>query len=289
MADERVAHDPRFRSGPPAVPASTLPAVPEPLADLLSGAPAKQVWVKRESEVWTVELDGKRAYLKIMDDLGPFADEIARLRWCTDHGSIATPRLLGDAIDDRGRGWFVASEVAGTPAHATALAEADPHGVVGAVADGLRRLHDRTDPTTCPFTVRIDDLIASAEVRVAGGGVDTASMRDPAYQHQTASQLLDHLIATRPPEPIDDQVVTHGDPCQPNLLLDSSPDGLELVGLVDLGRLAVSDRYRDLAIAARSLDMNLGAEAVTDFLVAYGIEDPDPDRLVWWTLVDDLW
>ncbi|HWJ97981.1 MAG TPA: phosphotransferase [Acidimicrobiales bacterium] len=289
MAYERVAHDPRFRSGPPAVPNKTLPAVPEPLAALLTGVPAEQVWVKRESEVWRVQLGGVPAYLKIMDDLGPFADELARLRWCTDHSPIATPHLLGDALDDLGRGWFVASEVAGTPAHDAALAEHDPHGVVRSIAGGLRRLHDETDPGTCPFALGVDDLIASAEARVAIGGVDPTSMRDPAYQRQTAAQLLDHLIATRPPEPIEDQVVTHGDPCQPNLLLAAAADGLELAGLVDLGRLAVSDRYRDLAIAHRSLDMNLGPDAAAELLATCGPTDVDHDRLTWWTLVDDLW
>lgn len=285
---ERVAHDPRFRSGPPADPAAVLPAVPEALADLLAGAAVAQVWVKRESEVWTVDRGDGVAYLKIMDDLGPFADELARLRWCEDHSPIATPRLLGDALDDQGRGWFVASEVEGTPAHDAELAERDPHGVVRAVADGLRRLHDDTDPATCPFLLSVDDLIASAEARVASGGVDPSTMRDPAIQQQTASQLLDHLVASRPGEPAEDQVVTHGDACQPNLLLAPAPSGrLGLTGLVDLGRLAVTDRYRDLAIAQRSIEMNLGVGAAAAFVEATGAHDPD--RLAWWTLVDDLW
>ena len=124
---------------------------------------------------------------------------------------------------------------------------------------------------------------------MATGGVDPTSMRDPAYQRQTAAQLLDHLIATRPPEPPEDQVLTHGDPCQPNLLLAAGTDGLELVGLVDLGRLAVTDRYRDLAIAHRSVDMNLGPDAAAELLAAFGPDDCDPDQLTWWTLVDDLW
>jgi aminoglycoside phosphotransferase len=289
MVDDRVAHDPRFRSGPPVAPATALPPIPEPLTELLAGAPAAQIWVKRESEVWTVELADGLAYVKIMDDLGPFADELARLRWCEDHSPIATPRLLADALDDHGRGWFVASEVAGTPAHDAALAERDPHGVVRSIAEGLRRLHEQTDPATFPFALGVDDLMASAEARVAIGGVDPTSMLDPAYQRQTAAQLLDHLIATRPPEPLDDQVVTHGDPCQPNLLLAAGADGLELAGLVDLGRLAVTDRHRDLAIAHRSIAMNLGPDVAPELLDAYGKNEIDPDRLGWWALVDDLW
>lgn len=267
------------------MPAAALPAIPDGLTALLAGACVEQIWVKRESEVWRVDLPTGRAYLKIMDDLGPFADEVARVRWCAGHSPIPTPELLGDALDEHGRGWFVASEVPGTPAHDPGLAS-DPAALVRSIADGLRRIH-ATDLATCPFVMPVDAFTASAEVRVAGGGVDPTTMRTEAYQRQTAAQLLDHLIATRPDEPVADQVVTHGDPCQPNLLLAGSP--LQLVGLVDLGRLAVTDRYRDLAIAHRSIDLNLGTAAATAFLDAYGPEACDPDRLTWWTLVDDLW
>ena len=290
MTDERVAHDPRHRSGPPARPAAALPPIPAPLHDLLTGAAAAQVWVKRESEVWLIDGPAGRCYLKIMDDLEPFADELDRLRWAEGRCPNRTPRVLGDALDEAGRGWFVASEVLGIPAHDPAWSD-DPDALVRALADGLRRLHD-TDPTSCPFVLAVDDFIASAEVRVASGGVDPTSMRTEAYRTQTGAQLLDHLTATRPPEPPQDQVLTHGDSCQPNLLLARSdgPDtDPELVGLVDLGRLAVTDRYRDLAIAARSLDLNLGPDAAAAFLDAYGPETHDHDRLTWWTLVDDLW
>ncbi|HWJ63560.1 MAG TPA: phosphotransferase [Acidimicrobiales bacterium] len=289
MADDRVAHDPRFRSGPPASPATALPPIPSGLVEVLGGAAATQVWVKRESEVWRVELPDGPAFLKIVDGLDPFADEVARLRWCTEHSPVVTPLLLADAMDSWGRGWFLTGEVAGTPAHDVDLAARDPDAVALAIAAGLRRFHDQADPASCPFAMGVDDLIASAEVRVGAGGVDPTTMRDEAYRHQTGGQLLDHLIATRPPEPAADQVVTHGDPCQPNLLLAPTSGGFVLVGLVDLGRLAVTDRFRDLAIAARSLDQNLGPDAAAAFLAAYGPEADDPDRLAWWTLVDDLW
>lgn len=285
MTDERIADDPRHRSGAPAAPARTLPAVPPALEALLADASVEQIWVKRESEVWTVDRPDGRAYLKIMDDLGPFADELARIRWCADHSPIPTPELLGDALDEHGRGWFVASEVPGTPAHDPGLA-AEPAALVRSIADGLRCIH-ATDPATCPFVIPVEAFIASAQVRVAGGGVDPTTMRSEAYQRQTAAELLDHLIATRPDEPAADQVVTHGDPTQPNLLLAGIPP--ELVGMVDLGRLAVTDRYRDVAIAHRSIDLNLGPEAAAKFLVAYGPDARDEGRLAWWTLADDLW
>ena len=41
-------------------------------------------------------------------------DEVARLRWCAGRGPSPAPLVVGVALDERGRGWFVASEVPGT-------------------------------------------------------------------------------------------------------------------------------------------------------------------------------
>lgn len=296
MSDERVPHDHRFRSGPPAIPAPGLPPVPDALAGLLAGAPAEQTWVKPESEVWLVELSSGRAYLKIMDDLGPWIDEIDRLGWCVDHSPLPTPHVLGKAVDERGRGWFVATEVAGTPSHDRALVQHDAASLVRGLATGLRRFHDGfgvladSSPVDCPFRLGVDDLIVRAEARVAAGGVDPSQMLSVTYQRLSPERLLEQLVETRPEEPAADQVVTHGDPCQPNLLVDpTSPEEMQLTGLVDLGRLAVTDRYRDLAITARSLEMNLGTSAAAQFLETYGLDPLDEQRLGWWTLVDDMW
>lgn len=289
MTEDRVAHDPRFRSGPPARAASSLPPVPAVLAPVVASATsATQVWVKQESEVWRLDLPAARAYLKIVDDPAPFREEVERLRWAHGRTALVTPEVLGEAVDDRDRGWFVTDTVPGTPAHDPSLAR-DPEALVRSIARGLRRLHDHTDVDGCPFAASVDDLLASAEARVARGGVDPSTMRTAAHRVRTAGELLDHLIEARPDEPATDRVVSHGDPCQPNLMIDAASADLELVGLVDLGRLAVSDRYRDLAIAARSIDQKLGPEASGAFLEAYGAAADDRDRLAWWTLVDDVW
>lgn len=252
--------------------------------------------MKRESEVWRIELRAGRAYLKIVDDLELWTEEIARLRWCADHSALPTPCVLGEAVDEKGRGWFLATEVAGTPSHDRALTAHDATSLVRGLATGLRRFHDKTgvvadsSSVTCPYRLTVDDLIARAEARVAAGGVDPSHMRSVTYRRLSPERLLEHLVETRPEEPVADQVVTHGDPCQPNLRMDLTlPDEMRLVGLVDLGRLAVTDRYRDLAIAVRSLEMNLGDAQADQFLRDYGLDPPDGHRLEWWTLVDDMW
>ena len=62
-----------------------------------------------------------------------------------------------------------------------------------------------------------------------------------------------------------------------------------VTGLVDLGRLGVSDRYRDLALVARSLVLNVGPEPAWRLFDAYGLPHPDPLRMEWYALADDMW
>jgi aminoglycoside phosphotransferase len=111
-------------------------------------------------------------------------------------------------------------------------------------------------------------------------------MASPSYQRRTADELLDHLRATRPAEPAADLVVAHGDAVMPNLLI--GPE-VNVAGLVDLGRLGVSDRHRDLALVVRSLTQNVGPELGWRLFDGYGMAYPDPLRMEWYALVDDMW
>lgn len=56
--------------------------------------------------------------------------------------------------------------------------------------------------------------------------------------------------------------------------------------LIDLARLGVADRHRDLALAIRDLG-EVGATAVEAFTAAYAIV-PEPDRPYWYRLLDEF-
>lgn len=74
---------------------------------------------------------------------------------------------------------------------------------------------------------------------------------------------------------VDHPVLVHGDACAPNTLI--SLDGT-WVGHIDLGDLAVGDRWADLAIASMSLDWNFGEGHQAEFFAAYGVA-PDEERI----------
>lgn len=86
------------------------------------------------------------------------------------------------------------------------------------------------------------------------------------------------FMSSAPASADDDLVVSHGDACAPNTVI--APDG-SFVGIVDVARVGVADRWLDLAIASRSLGWNYGQGFEPLFFDAYGIA-PDAARIRRW-------
>jgi kanamycin kinase len=78
-------------------------------------------------------------------------------------------------------------------------------------------------------------------------------------------------------EPGADLVVCHGDYCLPNVFLSDT----EPTGYLDLGAVAVGDRWLDLAIGLRSLEHNLGTGLQDDYLTGYGLALDEAKRTAW--------
>lgn len=235
-------------------------------------------------------------YLKLAS--GPRVAELRaerdRLRWLAER--LPVPAVEGWAEEgigtgDAWRGWLLLSEAPGVMACDPA-AMAEPQRLITALAEGLRQIH-RLSIVNCPFDARLDQRLAQAEWVIAQGISDEAAV---AESHGvSARELLRRLRAMRPDEPASDLVFTHGDYCLPNVLLDA-PDTSDICAdapfqvsaYLDWGRAGVADRHQDIAIAARSVRYNLGAEWEPRFLAAYSEVRPDPARLAWYELLDEL-
>ncbi|HET9110812.1 MAG TPA: APH(3') family aminoglycoside O-phosphotransferase [Ktedonobacterales bacterium] len=229
-------------------------------------------------------------YLKLAH--GPRVVELRaerdRLRWL--HPRLPVPAVLGWA-EREGEGaeqtaWLLLSEVPGRMACDPTMA-ADPARVVRLLAEGLWRMH-QLSVAECPFDARLDQRLANAWWNIGAGLADEAAVR---VDHSvSAAALLARLVATRPNEPPADLVVTHGDYCLPNVLLDPADE--RVIGYLDLGRAGVADRYQDLAIGARSVRYNLGEPWGQRFLDTYvsvsGVGPLDPERLEWYELLDEV-
>ncbi|WP_244975999.1 aminoglycoside 3'-phosphotransferase [Nocardia huaxiensis] len=195
---------------------------------------------------------------------GPVARaEYERFEWLAAQG-VTVPKVVAFEADT-----LVLAD-AGVPSLATAAA---PGRTMG---ETLRRLHD-LPIALCPFDGRLDAMLAQAGGLVRDGEVDVDDFDDDNLG-QTAEQVLERLHAERPA--VEDLVVAHGDYTPSNVL----NGGL----LIDVGRLGVADRYRDVALAVRDLDDDFGPDEVRAFLAAYGLPEPDETRLRYYRLLDEL-
>lgn len=167
--------------------------------------------------------------------------ERVRLEWLA-------ARHPAPPVVDHGRDadaqWLLTDAVPGTSAVGDAW-RARRSEAIAAIAAGLRAMH----------RLPIDDVPAV-------WARDSWVGREPAN------------LGPRPPL-LDEPVLVHGDACAPNTL--ATDDGA-WSGHVDVGDLAIGDRWADLAVASLSLDWNFGEGHQPEFFDAYGIE-PDAERI----------
>lgn len=201
--------------------------------------------------------------------------EIQRMRWLGAQG-LPCPDVVATHQDERCNALLM-SRAAGHDL--SVLGPDQPLRCVEHLADALRRLH-ALPVENCPFDQGVNVLSAGAAARIAADAVDLEDFYEDRTD-QTPQQLFD-LLNSNPPA-TEDRVVTHGDACFPNFIVA----GEDLTAFIDLGRLGVADRHQDLALAARSIEMNLGAQWLAPFYARYGRE-PDPAKLEFYRLMDEF-
>jgi aminoglycoside phosphotransferase len=261
-------------------PTAPLPA-PASLQPWLSDAEWQPVTISMSgAQVYQILAPSEPArYLKLAAApyLAELQDEHARLLWL--RGRLPIPSVLAWA-EEAGRGWLLLTEAPGVMVCDPAVS-ADPARVTRLLAEGLRRIHS-LPIADCPFDMRATQRLALAAGNIRLGIVAPGARLDG--KSISPERLLAHLTATRPPEPDADLVFVHGDYCLPNVLLGATG----VSAWLDWGRAGVSDRYQDLAIGARSVRYNLGAEWAPRFMAAYGSEPLDQRRLAWYEALDEL-
>jgi aminoglycoside phosphotransferase len=233
------------------------------------------------ASVYRVETSDGTLYLKtaVRHSDADLRGELSRLLWL--HGRLPVPavRYFAEAGETQ---LLLMDGLPGIPIYVESLRDRLPE-VIRVYAAALRLFH-ALPAGECPFDERVNVKLATALRAINAGEVRT-ELFDKEHRGIDPQELYARLLATRPAD--EDLVVTHGDYCTPNILVD--PDSLQLTGFVDLGRVGVSDRYQDLALAARSIAYNFGQEWVPPFFKAYGEPDPDKPKMSFYRLLDEFY
>jgi len=194
--------------------------------------------------------------------------EVALLEWCETR--LPVPRVL------RTEPGFVAMSLL----PGVDLTEVSIDHAVAVIHEALRLIHS-VPVEGCVFQACWAARLKQAEGRILAGLVDETDF-DAANRGRTAADILSELVSL--PVPPDVACFTHGDACLPNFLTD----GKRLTGIVDIGRAGVTHPAQDWALALRSMQDNLGAEAERLLRQHLPANCADEDLLRQFRLLDEL-
>lgn len=210
-----------------------------------------------------------RWFLKIQQQGSPepLRQDHQALNWLRRH--VLVPEVLGYA-EQNGHEFLITTRIQGKDL--SLLAQEDQEKAVLHFARGLRLWHEQSIQD-CPLDRTLDFRLLEARKRLEQGQIEREAFTDEAPE-----DLLNWLAHNKPQE---DLVLTHGDYCFPNVMVDQD----QICGFVDVGRAGISDRYTDLTLALWSTEYNCGSGWKDVFLQEYG-EEVDQEKLEYYSLLD---
>lgn len=248
-------------------------SLPIPLEHLLEDASWKtDEWGCSGTQIYHIG----QHFLKIalyqnisIQDQSVLEAEMGRLQWL--HGRIPVPEVHYYGHNEQYESLLL-SEIPGLVSCDRAFSTNIP-SVVRLLAQGLHMLHS-VDITGCPFEATIQTQLELARQSIAHQLIDHTTF-PVEFEGMTPQEVYELALELRPRQ--EEVVLTHGDYCLPNILLDQQLS--HITGFIDWGQGGLADPYQDLALAARSLARNFGEQWVPLLFDAYGLPDPDQDKL----------
>lgn len=256
------------------------PSLPPDMAGLVSGYLWQPIHVGLSTaQVFRLEAENREPlYLKIAKRAFAHSllPEKQRLDWLKIR--LPVPEVLLFA-ENESSDYLLLSAIPGGVDASDDSFKGNERGVIEQLANGLKMIHS-LPIEDCPFEARLNYKIELAEKMLVNNLVDESDF-DAGRQGRTAEDLFQELTESKPDN--EDLVFTHGDFCLPNII---AGDGM-LGGFVDWGNAGVADKYQDIALLARSVRYNFGAQWTQILFETLGIE-PDMQKIDFYQLLDEF-
>jgi len=205
-------------------------------------------------------------------------------------GKLPVPKVICHEIQDE-TDYLLMTRVHGKMSCADEYLQ-DTDNLAQILASGLKQLWD-INISDCPCNMKLDRKLKMAEYNVLHHLVDMNHVDPQTFGKngfQNPKHLLDYLFTHRPPE---DLVLSHGDFCLPNIILENR----QINGFIDLGKMGIADRWQDIALCYRSFRDNCTGKYHNkprqfsyhpDLLFEKLGIAPDWDKINYYLLLDEL-
>ncbi len=226
--------------------------------------------------------------LKIQPENEETQNEHLMMEWLD--GKLPVPKVICHEIQD-GMDYLLMTRICGKMSCADEYLQ-DADRLAQILASGLTKLWS-IDISDCPCNMNLDRKLKMAEYNVKNHLVDMDNVDPQTFGEngfKNPEHLLDYLCTHRPPE---DLVLSHGDFCLPNIILENG----RISGFIDLGKMGIADRWQDIALCYRSFRGNCtGKYHKTsrqfpyhpDLLFEKSGITPDWDKINYYLLLDEL-
>lgn len=221
--------------------------------------------------------------LKIEQDCNASANEHRMMRWL--EGRLPVPQIIAEDLAD-GKRYLLMSRLPGDVLCSARFLD-DQQRLAELAADGLKMLWS-VDIDSCPIDRTLNQKFIEIENGLRAGTLIWDRDDTGSNEFRTPAQLFDWLIKHRPEE---DCVLSHGDFCLPNILVDNG----KVSAFIDLGQSGGSDKWVDIEQVLWSMWANSTGQfggKVRPFDRQYLFDalgmQPDEDRLRYYSLLREL-